>query len=64
MKKFLVFCILISMLALFPVRAENYASSEPPVEGRGIWVYATSFNICGDRPFPSPHSAKQEYNLT
>jgi uncharacterized lipoprotein YddW (UPF0748 family) len=31
------------MLALFPVRAENYASSEPPVEGRGIWVYATSF---------------------
>jgi uncharacterized lipoprotein YddW (UPF0748 family) len=43
MKKVVVFCILISMLALFSVVAENYASSEPPVEGRGIWVWATSF---------------------
>jgi uncharacterized lipoprotein YddW (UPF0748 family) len=42
-KRVIVFCILTSMLALLPIRAENYASSEPPVEGRGIWVYATSF---------------------
>jgi hypothetical protein len=36
MKRVIVFCILTSMLALLPIRAENYASSEPPVEGRGI----------------------------
>ena len=43
MKMVVVSSVLLSILALFSVRAENCVFSEPPVEGRGIWVYAPSF---------------------